>query len=96
MKRSWYYEQEDELEDRNEAFGKAFVASRLQNQSEVVKSHVIAKLYTHKDGQLSLFEEQAQHQRVGSSRGIEYVKLTKRGDIVMERSYVEEYGPEVD
>lgn len=100
--RSWYYDTEDELDERNEQLGKAFIAG-LNNQSnqptEALKSFTPMKLYTHKGGQMSFFEEISQPQvetRVGSTRAVEYVLIAKQGHHITKRTYIEEYGPELD
>lgn len=92
----WYENWEDENEDANEAFGRDFVKCHLKEQQEKIKNEVVAKLYTLKNGQISLFEELKPSQRIGTNRGVEYVKLSKRDDAVIERRYVEEYLPELD
>lgn len=94
MARNWYQEQEDEMEDRNESFGRAFVESLKKEQQEILKQKELAKLYTHRNGQLSLFEEIVpEHKFVGTTRGI--IKLTKR-DYGFSEEYIEEYGPEFE
>ena len=95
MARNLYQEQEEDMEDRNEAFGRDFVASRTQqNQQPILKMPYVAKIYVHKSGQLSFFEELKPQQKIGTNRGVEYIKLTKGGRSV--RNYVEEYVPELD
>ena len=94
--RSWYFEAEDDIDERNEEIGKAFVASLKTEPQPIVKTMAVAKLYTHENGQISLFEEVPKAQRIGSTRGIEYVLIAKQGHHIIERTYVEEYGPEIE
>lgn len=98
MGRNWYQDMEDELEERNEAIGRAFIAA---NKPELLKQEPVKE--STESLQLSLFEEAEQAEkksgikegRVGSTRGTEYILLSKRGRPVKVR-YEEGYGPEVE
>lgn len=62
MSRSWYFDSEEELEDRNEAIGRAYHQQYLEQQRKeqeeaMLKSQKLNSLYVHQDGQVSLFEE---------------------------------------
>ena len=97
MAGNWYLEQELEREDRNESFGQDFIKWRLEEQDKILKSQQMAKIYTHKNGQLSLFEEVVpQHRYAGTTRGM--LKITKREDKAEYgvAGYMEGYGPEVE
>jgi len=97
MGRNWYEDWEDEQDEINESFGRDFVANyQKTEQQQIIKNEVVAKLYTHKNGQISLFKELAPTQRIGSNRGIEYIRLSKRDEAVKVRKYVEEYVPELE
>ena len=93
MGNNWYNDWEDEHDEINQSFGRDFVQGHLKEQQSVVKNSIVAKLYTHQSGQISFFEEKP-HLRVGSTRGVEYVLLSKRDEPVKVRQYIEEYIPE--
>lgn len=93
--RSWYYDIEDDLEERNEAMGRAFVSDLNQEKKPVIKTDDALKLFEYKDGQLSMFEEPISY-KVGTTRGYEYIQYAKREDPVKVMGYAEEYIPEIE
>lgn len=95
MARNWYQEVEDDMDERNEAIGRAFVAAKnLQTQKE--NKEEIFKNPT----QMSIFGDEEtskkQSNRVGTNRGVEYVRLIKDDPSVRIMRYEEEYVPELD
>ena len=103
MARNWYQEQEDDMDERNESFGRDFVSSFMKKEEpkekpkkEILKQNIVAKIYTHKNGQLSFFEDIPSYEKIGTNRGVEYIKYSKRGEPVKERGYIEEYLPELE
>lgn len=90
MWRDWYLDAEEDIEDRNESFGRDFVASgekgfkdnEVQNPQVlgILKSEKINKLYTCEGGQLSIFEQvksPTNHIKFATERK-ENIRLTKR------------------
>lgn len=95
MARNWYQEMEDDMDERNEAIGRAFVAAKnLQVQNEIKKEIPITPT------QISIFgEDQTKEEkpnRVGTNRGYEYVRLVKGDPSIRIMRYEEEYVPELD
>lgn len=95
MAGNWYQEMEDDLEDRNEAIGRAFVAARNRQMQEESEKKITAKTE-----QVSILEKEnsskTKQNRVGTNRGVEYVRFVKRDPSVKVMRYEEEYVPELD
>lgn len=95
MAGNWYQEMEDDLEDRNEAIGRAFVAARNRQMQEENEKKITAKTE-----QVSILEKEnsskTKQNRVGTNRGVEYVRFVKRDPSVKVMRYEEEYVPELD
>ena len=95
MAGNWYQEMEDDLEVRNEAIGRAFVAARNRQMQEENEKKITAKTE-----QVSILEKEnsskTKQNRVGTNRGVEYVRFVKRDPSVKVMRYEEEYVPELD
>ena len=88
MTRSWYLEAEDEIDDRNESFGRDYV--ERMNKC-ITKSNTLTKLHTYEGGQLSLFEpiQKETSQETTSEIKLESdtennIRLTKRDETLEE------------
>ena len=97
MGKNWYQDLEDDLDERNEAIGRAFVAANnpelVTKDPEPARSEPV-QLSIFGDEEKEVKEKHPKQGRVGSTRGTEYILLTKRGQPVRVR-YEEGYGPEL-